>query len=1192
MARFLIALIAGLSAAVACGQLMAATDSESNKTASGSSEKLPIALVPEDLARGKPATASSSQGDEHAASMANDGDDQTRWCASSEAMPQWWQVDLGKPQDVTGVRINWEMGDAAYKYRIEGSHDQQHWMTLADVPGFDHREQLQTHKFKTQKLRYVRLTVLGAEEGKWASMFGFEVLGTKMVPATASQTATNSDRRLLGQVKAPKGYEVTIFAAPPKVGYPACLTAAPSGGQVFIGIDETGSLGHQANAGRVVRATDTTGSGKADKFVTFATMDHPRGLIWDDGKLWVLHPPYLTLYTDDGTGVAGPGKELLTGISTDMVKERGADHTTNGIRMGIDGWIYIAMGDFGALHAVTSDGKPFQMHGGGIMRVRPDGTDLEVYCWGTRNIYDVAISPLMNVFTRDNTNDGDNWNDRLAYDVPSGYYGYPSYFMHFPGEFIDCLADYGGGAPCGSIFIDEPGLANGLYTVEWGNSEIDTHPLKPDGANFKAGFEKFMTLPRGTDIDVDGSAHIYVSSWDNGGFSYSGPDVGFVARVTPTTFKPVPFPDLHKASDDQLLEYLSSPSGVLRQAAQREILRRGPKAALDQGLGRIASSEGLIQGRVAAIFTLQQLRHENAYAALAKLAAIEPVREFALRALADKKGDSNIPISPFITALRDPNPRVRLMAAWGLARIGRQEAINPLMPLLADSDPLVAHVAMQSLVTLHAVDACLKAIDPSTANLATGAVRVLQHLHEVPVVEGLTARLNALQDPALRQIIYGGLCRLYHREADWDGSWWGTRPDTTGPYYKPVEWDGTSRINSVLTIALSKEPASTIRPLVSELERNGVQSQDIAAGVATAAARDPAVRDVVISALGNRRSLDNAQIKLLGDVASSDHEAVATRVKALRALQQAAGNDRALAAAIDALCAVLSTPQPDAQLRAALDEFIHDTAHASQVKSFRRLAQSGSPARSELSYAVLLNLSSSNLVKRPQKAAAQQAIEKAWDQPQATVSLLRAIALTHASQYAQKVNELKSDSRAPVKEAAIAAAAELGNSRLAGNVGALIQNMKYEQVVAEAGKDKGDVKWGAQLFVRQGCIACHTTSPDQPPKGPLLAGIAQRYNRAELCESILKPSAKIAQGFETQWFKLKQGDPVEGFVVRESGDSLEVRNVAGISTTLNKTDIVKRGKRDTSVMPEGLVAQLAPHDLASILAYLESLNSK
>ena len=45
--------------------------------------------------------------------------------------------------------------------------------------------------------------------------------------------------------------------------------------------------------------------------------------------------------------------------------------------------------------------------------------------------------------------------------------------------------------------------------------------------------------------------------------------------------------------------------------------------------------------------------------------------------------------------------------------------------------------------------------------------------------------------------------------------------------------------------------------------------------------------------------------------------------------------------------------------------------------------------------------------------------------------------------------------------------------------------------------------------------------------------IAKRYSRAELCESILKPSAKISQGFETQWFKDADGEIDEGFVTRD-----------------------------------------------------------
>ena len=152
--------------------------------------------------------------------------------------------------------------------------------------------------------------------------------------------------------------------------------------------------------------------------------------------------------------------------------------------------------------------------------------------------------------------------------------------------------------------------------------------------------------------------------------------------------------------------------------------------------------------------------------------------------------------------------------------------------------------------------------------------------------------------------------------------------------------------------------------------------------------------------------------------------------------------------------------------------------------------------------------------------------------------------------------------------------------------------MSYEAVVAAAKKDRGDAKLGQELFTHQGCVVCHTTSPEEPLKGPLLAGIAKRYNRDELCESIIKPNAKIAQGFETQWFKLKSKDePIEGFVVHESGDQIEIRNITGVSTTFKAAEIEKRGKRDTSVMPEALVAQLTPHDLASILAYLESLKA-
>src|SRR3954452_10253323 len=234
-------------------------------------------------------------------------------------------------------------------------------------------------------------------------------------------------------VKTPPGWKVTLFAAPPNIGYPTCLSTSPEG-DLYVGIDENGSIDAKPGRGRVVRCTDTDGDGVADKFVTFAKMDSPRGIWFDHNVLYVQHPPFVEAFIDDnGDGVADRSEVLVKGLGFDL-KFRGADHTINGIRMGIDGFIYIACGDYGGTNVVAKDGTTLQLHGGGVVRVRPDGTGLEIVSHGQRNIYDVAIDPYMNLFTRDNTNDGGGWDVRLSHVIPTGNYGYPSLFTRFGDE--------------------------------------------------------------------------------------------------------------------------------------------------------------------------------------------------------------------------------------------------------------------------------------------------------------------------------------------------------------------------------------------------------------------------------------------------------------------------------------------------------------------------------------------------------------------------------------------------------------------------------------------------------------------------------------------------------------------------------------------------------------------------------------
>ena len=178
-----------------------------------------------------------------------------------------------------------------------------------------------------------------------------------------------------------------------------------------------------------------------------------------------------------------------------------------------------------------------------------------------------------------------------------------------------------------------------------------------------------------------------------------------------------------------------------------------------------------------------------------------------------------------------------------------------------------------------------------------------------------------------------------------------------------------------------------------------------------------------------------------------------------------------------------------------------------------------------------------------------------------------------------------------VAEAALFAFQKLGLKGTTTAPASTIGSMQYDAVFAAAQKG-GDAQRGKELYLRAGCIACHTLMPDEPPKGPVLSAVAKIYDRATLTESILKPHAKVAQGFESAWFKTKKGDQIEGFVTRDGGESIEVRNIAGQALTIPRAEIAERGHRPQSMMPEGLMNAFTPAELADLLAFLESLKGE
>ena len=828
-------------------------------------------------------------------------------------------------------------------------------------------------------------------------------------------------------VQVPDGFEATLFAGPPQVGYPVAIACEPSGA-VYVAVDEQGSLGRTPGGGRILRCIDRDDDGQVDDVTTFAQVDHPRGVVWRNGRLWVMHPPTLSVFSDrDGDGVSDDSEVLVTGLTTSQISERGGDHTTNCVRLGIDGWLYIGVGDYGIKRAEGRDGRSLSLRGGGVVRVRPDGTELELYCRGLRNPFDLAIDPRLNLFTRDNTNDGGGWDTRVSLLTQSASYGYAQLFANFTAETMPTLGTFGNGGGTGALFLQHPawppGFNNTLFTADWGTGELYRHELAPDGPTFRLKQERFAQLSRATGMDLDAQGRLYVGSWHGGSaVGFEGPNVGFVARIAPSDLPPRAVIDFKQASLDNLIQALSSPPAVVRLAAQGELLARGRSDKTTRQLLRLTTDESTsLDGRIAAVWTLKQLDGPAARPHLLRLTEQPALRETALHALTDRSTElADLPIEPFTSALADNSPRVRAQALISLGRLGRIDAAPRIIPLTSRSDgsvlpdrrPLqnqpdpgrvVPHLAVQTLIALDAVEACLAAVEgPHSA----GALMALQQLPRPETVNGLIQKLRTTRDPDLRHSLLVALMRLHSREADYDGSWWGIRPDSTGPWYAPVDWDETPRIRGLLDAALRDADAETRTILLRELRRH--------------------------------------RITLPGSATDDPRESTT---------------------------------------------------------------------------------------------------------PTETVRILPA------------------DPNNPNQ----------------------IGNLPYEVTSTRALAAQGNAEQGAALFRSQGCAACHTTADGQAPKGPHLFEIGKRYKPEELVESVLRPSAKLAQGYETWLFQLADGRTVQGFIVSERAASTLLREANGTEREIRKADVEEKSSQRLSSMPEGLVGNLTPNQLADLLAYLNSL---
>ncbi|MFB6782901.1 discoidin domain-containing protein [Streptomyces sp. NPDC056352] len=136
-----------------------------------------------DLALHRPTTASSTEVASLGPENATDGDGKTRW-ASAYRDGEWIQVDLGSPQTVQRVLLDWENASGR-DYDIQVSGDATNWKTVASVRGKPSGARVDELTFDPVTARYVRMQGIKRTTGWGYSLWRLEVRSMSPEPDPA-----------------------------------------------------------------------------------------------------------------------------------------------------------------------------------------------------------------------------------------------------------------------------------------------------------------------------------------------------------------------------------------------------------------------------------------------------------------------------------------------------------------------------------------------------------------------------------------------------------------------------------------------------------------------------------------------------------------------------------------------------------------------------------------------------------------------------------------------------------------------------------------------------------------------------------------------------------------------------------------------------------------------------------------------
>jgi putative membrane-bound dehydrogenase-like protein len=862
----------------------------------------------------------------------------------------------------------------------------------------------------------------------------------------------------------PEGFKATLFACDPLVEYPSAVALGPHAGSLFVAADFMTGLGTEILRRDEIRLVeDTDGDGYADRATVFADeFNSIEGLTFHGDRVYAMHSPYLTALRDtDGDGKADERRDLLTGLGLSPEENPHRLHGANGVVMGHDGWLYLALGDHGC-NVERPEGDRLVLEGGGILRCRADGRDLHVFATGLRNIYDVALDDELNTFVRDNENDGGDYKIRVCHSFFGADHGYPYLYNERPDEALFPLADLGLGSSAGGLCYREKQFPaeyrSNLFFCEWGRAVVRYVPRREGSGfaplgeiEFAAGAKDDPYGFKPTDLVVERDGSLIIADWADGQqpkrgrgriyrvrYLQDGTDQQNPPTGSRTSGRRHEHPENRPLS--ARIAQLDSKSYYERVEAQESIAAQGVEGidALCDALneGRIG-----VVGRKHAVWILARAASRSSFVKLLDLAAKDPdprVQCQAVRAVADladpvlsrhrpdavpaetqiaarlaemsdgKSSDVLLEVLVAVGRLRWPDTPGALHRSLSASPIGQEVREHP--------NGALAHAAQQALRRCGNWPAVLGLLDlPGDDPVRPIALRAIADQAAPQLVDGLIERLaDQKTDPERRGEYALALTRVHKKPGPW--TYWGYRPAPRPP--NSVAWERTGTIEDALDRYLADravaDPNSRCDGTMRLAVLRSIQREKVPTRLATLGPW-----------LAGEHSAETAAsiLELLKEHSALEHRGLLARVVADR---EHTGANRLAALAL---------------LAKGLDD-----ASAGLLLELAGAVEDG-PVLADLL---------ARLGRQPKVPTATLLIDKLnspnWDVRRAAVEAITELRLERAG---PAIERLLDDTEAPVRRAAAAAAGRLGARsaieallRLAVNDDPLVRRASFESLRA------------------------------------------------------------------------------------------------------------------------------------------------